>query len=282
MATIHARLCNIGGFDLTGSALAVAVADVTTPEISNDKITFGSGNGDFVKLAGFETLAEAAATATENIAVAATATDATSNNELGDLSNNLIKFGSGNGDFVLAAVATNTNNKIHMGDGTGDYVSLLGAGDNNSIFLGNGSGDAVTLGAGAGGDTIITGTGLDTVTVGSHTSPDTFGFALNTNGASFTAITGAQVGDHLISGNTVGNFFFNHLGNDVVNSVTGAKDLGGFIASLVLTNGKTYVGNNGTDTFVVTDYQGQLGAVELVGVVFAGHTFERGFTLKQA
>ena len=148
-----------------------------------------------------------------------------------------------------------------MGDGTGDSVSL-GSG-NNFIRLGNGSGDAVTLSSGAGGDFIVTGTGLDTVTVGDHTKADFFYFALGTNGSSFTTITGAQIGDFLISGN--------HLGSNVVNSSTSFTTLADFIAGLVLTNGNTYVGTNGTNTFVVTDYNGQVGAVELVGV-FSGHT----------
>jgi hypothetical protein len=154
-----------------------------------------------------------------------------------------------------------------MGDGTGDHVSLLGASGNNFISLGNGSFDAVTLGSGAGGDRIVTGTGLDTVTVGDHTKADFFDFALaslgGTNGSSFTTITGAQIGDFLISGN--------HLGSNVVNSSTSATTFADFIAGLVLTNGNTYVGTNGTNTFVVTDYNGQVGAVELVGV-FSGHT----------
>ena len=138
---------------------------------------------------------------------------------------------------------------------------------NNTITFGNGNGDTVALGPGAGGDTINTGTGLDTVIVGSHTNLDTFGFALGTNGSSFTTIFGAQIGDHLACNNSLGNSL--QLGINVVNSATSATTLANFIAGLVLTSGNTYVGTNGTDTFVVTDHNGQIGAVELVGV-FAG------------
>ena len=183
----------------------------------------------------------------------------------GSMSNDQITFGNGAGDNVSTNAATITNNHIQMGNGTGDYVSLLGSSSNNFIGLGNGSGDAVTLGSGAGGDNIVTGTGLDTVTVGDHRNADFFNFALNTNGSSFTTITGAQIRDSL-------SFNGNHLGSNVVNSSTSATTLADFIAGLVLTNGNTYVGTNGTDTFVVTDYNGQVGAVELVGV-FSGHTF---------
>src|SRR5262249_7464402 len=159
-------------------------------------------------------------------------------------SGNRINFGGGNGDSVSIFATTITNNHIQMGDGIGVGVSLLGGptSGNNFISVGNGREDAVTLGSGAGGDTIITGTGRiganiiggDIVTVGDHTKADFFGFALGTDGSSFTTITGAQIGDFLISGN--------HLGSNVVNSSTSATLLVDFIASLVLTNGNTYVG----------------------------------------
>jgi hypothetical protein len=52
---------------------------------------------------------------------------------------------------------------------------------------------------------IITGTGLDTVTVavGVH-NPDTFGFALGTNGTSFTTVNGALAGDQVAVDNHSG------------------------------------------------------------------------------
>jgi hypothetical protein len=218
--------------------------DTSQVKITDNTITFGDGNGDFVSDSG------------DNIAA---------------FSGNQISFGGGNGDFVSTNAATITNNHIQMGNGTGDSVSLLSTSGNNFIGLGNGNGDAVTLGSGAGGDTIFTGTGLDTVTVGDHTKADFFSFALGTNGSSFTTITGAQIGDFLISGN--------HLGSNVVNSSTSFTTLADFIAGLVLTNGNTYVGTNGTDTFVVTDFNGQVGAVELVGV-FSGHAFNHVLTLQ--
>ena len=242
---------------------ATANAQVTVANINNDTIFFGHGDGDFVS--GPDNINKDSITFGDGAGDYVSDTvPAFSFEDGGSMSNDLITFGNGAGDYVSTSGATNTNNHIQMGNGTGDYVSLLGTSGNNFISLGNGSGDAVTLVSGAGGDSIVTGTGLDTVTVGDHTKADFFDFALNTNGSSFTTITGAQIGDSLMSGN--------HLGSNVVNSSTSATTLADFIAGLVLTNGNTYVGTNGTDTFVVTDYNGQVGAVEVVGV-FSGHTF---------
>ena len=74
--------------------------------------------------------------------------------------------------------------------------------------LGNGNNDAVTLGSGHGGDYIATGRGSgDTVTVGaSFLPPDTFAFALGTNGTNFTTVSGATAGDHVVvNGGQLGN-----------------------------------------------------------------------------
>ena len=246
------------------SASALGLADglvVATPEISNDKIIFGNGNGDYVELTGLDATAEADAEALGQVSTAATTTVAEVNTP-GEVTNNDITFGHGNNDCVNIA-GDLSSNTIRFGNGTDDSVTASNS-SNNKITMGNGNGDTVTLGSGDGGDTINTGTGLDTVTVGSHTNPDTFGFALGTNGASFTTITGAQIGDHLTSEKAFGLNL--ELGINVVNSVTGAMTLADFIAGLVLTSGNTYVGNNGTDTFVVTDHSGQIGAVKLVGV----------------
>ena len=207
----------------------------------------------------------ATATSTGGGASASNTPDVSQDTAPGEVSNNEIIFGQGNNDHVNVE-GDLSGNTIRFGNGTDDSVTA-DTSSNNKITMGNGNGDAVTLGSGGGGDTINTGTGLDTVAVGSHTNPDTFGFALGTNGSSFTTITGAQIGDHLTCNNAFGNSL--QLGINVVNSVTSATTLANFIAGLVLTSGNTYVGANGTDTFVVTDHNGQIGAVELVGV-FAG------------
>jgi hypothetical protein len=127
-------------------------------------ITFGTGDGDFVSVAG-------------------------------DLSGNTIRFGNGNNDYVTNVFTSPTpfsglssNNTIIMGNGTGDSVTLGG-----SILLPSG-----------GGDTIVTGTGLDTVTVGTHTNADTFGIALGTgvvigSSANYTTVTGAQQNDQVVA-----------------------------------------------------------------------------------
>ena len=74
-----------------------------------------------------------------------------------------------------------------------DYTPVLGK---DTISLGNGNQDTVTMAASIGNDKISTGTGAsDKINVGSHGSPDTFGFALGTNGSHFTTVTGALSGD---------------------------------------------------------------------------------------
>ena len=47
---------------------------------------------------------------------------------------------------------------------------------------------------------------------------------------------------------------------------TGATTLAGFIGTLTPVNGHTYVGYNAADTFIVTDYNSHIGAVEVVGI----------------
>jgi hypothetical protein len=146
--------------------------------------------------------------------------------------------------------------------------------------MGDGQGDAVTIASsGSGGDHITTGTGQgDLVTVGPHTLADTFGFALGTNGTSYTTIgnqagDGAQAGDHVVSGNNLGSHVVSEPGtfagmSDFFNAVTAP--------SAAPASGNTYIGHSTTDTFIVTDYHGQFGAVDVFGTfnnsTVAGHT----------
>jgi len=245
--------------------------------ISNDHITFGNGNGDFVELDEH----------TVNITVDQAASGSTPSNSLtltiqnlalGEMSGNTIKFGNGLGDFVSAA-ADFSNNKITFGNGDGDYVSVTdGTSTNNQIIFGNGNNDAVTLPSGAGGDIIITGTGnSDTVQVGTHTSPDTFGFALGTGATALsqTTVTGAQAADKIAVGNTSGLVLTaaGGLGNTLVQdgAIAGLNTVNDFINFLVshggLTKGDTYTADSGGNTFIVTDTSnGHVGGVEIVGV----------------
>jgi hypothetical protein len=146
-------------------------------------------------------------------------------------------------------------------------VTVGGNTDHDTIIVGNGNNDSIQLntnfsGTATGGDTIVTGTGAnDTVKVGTHTNPDTFGFAIGTDGTSFTTIFGAQSLDHVISDKNLHNV------TNVSNVLPSTATLADFITSLALKPGNTtYVGNNGTDTFIVTEQGSHIGAVELVGV----------------
>jgi hypothetical protein len=132
--------------------------------------------------------------------------------------------------------------------------------------LRNGPNDSVSLGAGSGGDYIATGTGSgDMVDVVAHTHADIFAFALGTNGTDFTTVAGALVGDKVEVNN-------GQLGGTLVNEGESASytSLAAFISAIAAHVGHTYVGNNGTDTFIYTDTSGgQTGAIEIAGT-FAG------------
>jgi hypothetical protein len=61
----------------------------------------------------------------------------------------------------------------------------------------------------------------------------------------------------------------NALGRTLIPVNNGATSLASFITDLgKLGKGDTYVGNDSTDTFVVTDTQsGKIGAIDIVGVL---------------
>jgi hypothetical protein len=276
--------------------------------IDHNKITFGNGNGDFVK--GPSTDPDGLARLDHNKitfgngngdVVADTNIDhnqITFGDGSGDvmevdrsLHDNKITFGNGNGDKVvqtnshLVAVFGNT---ITLGNGQDDRVQLTQSFDDR-IFLGNGNNDTITISNPrnffAGQDTIWTGTGSsDVVKVVPHFNlpelADTFGFALGTTATSFTTISGAQGGDHLVTG-IPGHA--SDLGDNPIQGATQATTMAAYISSLgTLTKGDTYVGYNQTanTTYVVTDTaSGQTGDVQLVGVFAHNHTFNHVLTL---
>ena len=173
----------------------------------------------------------------------------------------------------MLANGTFSSNTIILGNGANDVVGgINSASSMNKITVGSGSGDLIALCAGAGGDQITTGTGAgDQVFVGAHSNPDTFAFALGTNGINFTTVSGAAAGDHLaVNGGQLGNTL------SALSGATNDTSLASYINSLgTLTKGDTYVGFNASanDTFVVTNSQtGQTGAIELTGVAFQHST----------
>jgi hypothetical protein len=250
VATAHAHATETASASSpVGSPFSLGFGTLATGpavgDISNDVITFGNGAGDFVL-------------------------------DNGNISNDIITFrdnaATTSPDYVQA-FGNISNNTITFGNGNGDYLSVTGSSNNNTITFGNGNGDNLTVqGSGAGGDVIVTGTGLDTVTVGAHTNADTFGFSLGTNVSSYTTINGAQVGDLVTSGNSLGN---------IVSNSTNYATLTSFIASLTPSNGHTYIDNNGTDTFIVTDSGSHIGAIEIVGS-FTGTVANHVLTLHAA
>ena len=182
------------------------------------------------------------------------------------ISNNTITFGGGREDFVQTDGGVN-NNTIISGNGAVDHVFGGGPSGGNKIVLGNGAGDFVTLGASVtspGGDYIATGTGAgDTVTVGVHTKADMFAFALGTSSANFTTVSGAAAGDQVeVNGG--------QLGGAINTSFDGTSyaNLAAFISAIgAPTKGDTYLGTDGTDTFIFTDTStGHTGAIEITGV----------------
>jgi hypothetical protein len=260
-----------------GAASATATA-TAGGSISHDIITLGNGAGDFVEVATAHAHATETASASSPVGSPFSLGFGTlaTGPAVGDISNDVITFGNGAGDFVLDN-GNISNDIITFRDNAAttspDYVQAFGNISNNTITFGNGNGDNLTVqGSGAGGDVIVTGTGLDTVTVGAHTNADTFGFSLGTNVSSYTTINGAQVGDLVTSGNSLGN---------IVSNSTNYATLTSFIASLTPSNGHTYIDNNGTDTFIVTDSGSHIGAIEIVGS-FTGTVANHVLTLHAA
>jgi hypothetical protein len=167
------------------------------------------------------------------------------------------------------------DSNISFGNGAGDHVSASAFdGGSSTIIFGNRNGNVATLAGGNGGDVIITGTGLDTVTVGGHSTADTFGFVLETNGSSYTTVTGAWTGDQVAIGNLSGIVVgLTGLGNTLASERSNSSwtTLASFIQPIATpVPGHTYMGNNGTDTFIFTDtLNGHTGAIE-IGGVFSG------------
>jgi hypothetical protein len=263
--------------------------------ISNDDITFGNGNGDFVQLVGYGADAGAAAIGGGTAAALAKIDQ---NSQMSDY---CIVYGDGNGDFLSASNTDFSNNTIAFGNGAGDYVSVSDSfsitggstSTDNQIIFGNGNNDPAILPSGAGGDTIITGTGnSDTVQVGTHpnTNPDTFGFALGTGATALsqTTVNGALAGDQIAVGNSSGLVLTSSgLGNTLVQdgNIAGITTVNGFITYLTshggLTKGDTYTADSGGDTFIATDtLTGKVGGIEIVGAFennsLSGHILTLG------
>jgi trimeric autotransporter adhesin len=226
---------------------------IANVDLSGDTITLGHGAGDHVDA--FNSINDSTITfgdvAGNNAGDSVIAFD--------NISGSTISFGNSAGDNVLA-FASLSGDSFTFGNGNGDSVTG-GDGGGNTITVGNGNNDQVALsGPGPGGDSIATGTGSgDMVTVGTHTNPDTFAFALGTDGTHFTTVNGAATGDEVVvPGNQLGNTL-------AVNEPTTDTSLSSFIGSLGhLTKGDTYVGYNASDTFVVTDTAGgHTGATEI-------------------
>lgn len=201
------------------------------------------------------------------------------------ITNSAITFGDGDKDNLHGPAAVSnfgpallTNDTIQFGNGNSDSVYAYASGGNNTIILGNGNNDIIALNvrAGVGGDYLATGTGSgDAILVGGHTNADTFAFATFSSASvflstsSFTKVYGAQSNDKIeVNGGNLGDTLVSK------GTLTVGTTLSSFINTVVgdPAKGHTYIGNNGTTTFIETDTQsGQLGAIEIVGT-FANST----------
>jgi hypothetical protein len=276
-----------------GTGDEVAIADVAVGNITNNVITFGNGAQDSV----FCGYLSSGSITNDKITMGDGFNDQIITYN-GDISNDVITLGNGARDYVYTVVGPGSidNSKITLGNGAGDAVNSAGSisndviifgkgandqmyingSSNDTIIMGNGQGDSVNIAPGYGGDHIATGTGQgDSVNVGLHTSADTFGFALGTGVvtgtlANYTTVTGAQQNDQVVV-YSIG--IGNELGNTLVlkTNVT-ATNLTEFIQDLgPLQKGTTYVGNDGHDTFIVTETQhGGIGAIDIAGVHTVG------------
>jgi hypothetical protein len=260
--------------------------------ISNDKIVFGTGSSNSVdasSIVGTDITFNDDKGVGSNSVVAR---DSISNNSKIDfgggnndnfdadtVSNSIINFGDGNNDSLhgpsiapLFGQKILSNDTIQFGNGNGDSVYAYSSGGNNTIILGNGNNDVIALNirAGLGGDYLATGIGSgDAIVASNHTNADTFAFATFSSSlhffgtSSLTKVYGAQSNDKIeVNGGNLGDALVSK------GMLPTGTTLSSFINTVVgdPTKGHTYIGNNGTTTFIETDTQsGQLGAIEIVG-----------------
>jgi hypothetical protein len=113
------------------SATTEATIDLSKANITDNQITFGNGNGDFVSA-------------------------------IADLSGNTISFGNGNNDHVSMnpSLGDSSNNTITMGNGTGDSVALNAGDGGDTIITGKGL-DTVNVGTHTHADTFGFAKGTD-------------------------------------------------------------------------------------------------------------------------
>jgi hypothetical protein len=235
--------------------------------INNDAISFVNGDGDFVWANTAEGTINHPGLNITNDTITFGNGKSDSVVAYGDVSSGTITFGSGDRDYVFSNFGNVSNNTVTFGNGNGDYVEENvenGDGGKNKVTFGNGNNDQLLFSPGRADDSITTGTGAgDTVSVGTHSKADTFGFSIGTNGTNFTTVAGAMTGDHVVvNGGALGSGLASEP------ALPSGATLANFISALgTLTPGTTYVANNTTDTFIATDTNGgQLGAIELVGV----------------
>jgi hypothetical protein len=149
-----------------GNASNTVTINLGFGHISNNVITFGNGDNDYVKLAppGADITQEGLhgpGGTGKNLLHVVTSFD-------GKVNDNTITFGQGNGDYV-DVTGDLIHNTITFGNGNADAVSATGNfhtknSGNNNITMGNGNNDSVALVTGLtspGGDTIVTGTGKE-------------------------------------------------------------------------------------------------------------------------
>ncbi len=259
--------------------------------ISNDKIVFGTGSSNIVdasSIVGTDiTFNDHRGTGHNSVIVQDRVSNSTvdfgggnNDNFEGDtVSNSKIIFGDGNNDNLhgpsvvpLFGQTMLSNDTIQFGNGNGDSVSGYASGGNNTIILGNGNNDVIALNvrAGLGGDYLATGIGSgDVIAVSNHTHADTFAFATFSSSLQFsntssgTKIYGAQSNDKIeVNGGDLGDTLVSK------GTLPAGTTLSSFINSVVgdPAKGHTYIGTNGTNTFIETDTQnGHLGAIEIVG-----------------
>jgi hypothetical protein len=279
----------VDGNNITDNTIAFGIgagdAVIGNGSISNNTIDFGGGAGDELN-SGNDNLSGNTVHFGDGFGDAVIMQEPFI--QTGAISNNTFTFGDGNSDSFLVSFSeavTLSNNKIVFGNGDNDAMQFHGNSSHNVVAFGNGSNDTIELGGGpaasGGGDYIATGTGAgDKVTVFTHTNPDTFAFTLGTGivtgtSANYTTVIGAQGsavgGDHVVV-NSNGNG--NALGNTLVSVNNGATSMASFITDLgPLQKGQTYVGNDTTDTFVVTETQsGRVGAIDIADVHTVGIT----------
>jgi hypothetical protein len=265
-----------------GAATVGVKGAMTVGQIDTVKMTFNDGNTtlnqDINATASTFTLA-----GTENLEVTAVdAVEILQSNATSGVLNSVKLFGAGNisfttGDmdqenFSLDASASTGTNTLSAAAFATLGVNIKG-GTGNDTITGSGAADVITGGAGV--DNITGGAGVDVVNGGAGV--DTFTFATGDIDTTLGAVTD-EIGDFVTKSDKIATGFGAGTAANYVEATVVAANLAAMLtaADTALAGAvKYYVGQVGTDSYLVTDDNaaGYTDVIKLTGVALTGIEF---------